>query len=250
MEKRSEWIFLTFVGLSIPFTYIPPTGNECGQKPIAMYVISRYSWRCDGSLPATASCCRIGSPPYSLWQMVIPVIVFCVKLSKLNSHSWRLSTAGHFWSVTPSHRFFSPFPTWPLSWWPAFKHRLFCPSPLYCCALSLSLSLSLSLPLSLFFLFVSLSFSLSVSLSLCLSLPPSLSLSLCPFVYLSLSFSLCLPLSLSLPFCYDNTWKPQRSRLFSGIKFVTMEGIRRRRERRRSESKAITRFTHPEILRG
>ena len=44
MEKRSEWFFLTFVGHPIPFTYIPPTGNECGRKPIATYVISRAFW--------------------------------------------------------------------------------------------------------------------------------------------------------------------------------------------------------------
>ena len=34
------------MGRPIPFTYIPPTGNECGRKPIAMYVISGHSWRC------------------------------------------------------------------------------------------------------------------------------------------------------------------------------------------------------------
>ena len=45
MEKRSEWSFLTFVSRPVPFKYIPPTGNECGRKPIAMYVISRQSWR-------------------------------------------------------------------------------------------------------------------------------------------------------------------------------------------------------------
>ena len=46
MGKRSEQFFLTFVSRPVPFIYIPPTGNECGQKPIAMYVISGHSWRC------------------------------------------------------------------------------------------------------------------------------------------------------------------------------------------------------------
>ena len=46
MEKRSEWFFLTFVNRPIPFTYIPPTGNERGRKPIAMYVIPGHSRRC------------------------------------------------------------------------------------------------------------------------------------------------------------------------------------------------------------
>ena len=46
MEKRSEWFFLTFVNRPIPFTYIPPTGNERGRKPIAMYVIAGHSRRC------------------------------------------------------------------------------------------------------------------------------------------------------------------------------------------------------------
>ena len=41
MERRSEWFYLlTFVSRPVPFIYIPPTGNECGRKPIAMYVIS------------------------------------------------------------------------------------------------------------------------------------------------------------------------------------------------------------------
>ena len=40
MEKRSERFFVTFVSCPVPFIYILPTGNECGQKPIAMYVIS------------------------------------------------------------------------------------------------------------------------------------------------------------------------------------------------------------------
>ena len=39
-------IFLTFVNRPIPFTYIPPTGNERGRKPIAMYVIAGHSRRC------------------------------------------------------------------------------------------------------------------------------------------------------------------------------------------------------------
>ena len=45
MEKRSEWFFLTFVNRPIPFTYIPPTRNERGRKPIAMYVIAGHSRR-------------------------------------------------------------------------------------------------------------------------------------------------------------------------------------------------------------
>ena len=46
MEKRSErFFFLTFVSRPVPIIYIPPTGNECGRKPIAMYVISGLSWR-------------------------------------------------------------------------------------------------------------------------------------------------------------------------------------------------------------
>ena len=40
MEKRSERFFVTFVSRPVPFIYIPPTGNKCGRKPIAMYVIS------------------------------------------------------------------------------------------------------------------------------------------------------------------------------------------------------------------
>ena len=48
MEKRSEWFFLTFVNRPIPFTYIPPTGNERGRKPIAMYVIAGHSRRWKG----------------------------------------------------------------------------------------------------------------------------------------------------------------------------------------------------------
>ena len=44
MEKKSDWFFLTFVSRPIPFTYIPLTGNECGRKPVAMYVISGHSW--------------------------------------------------------------------------------------------------------------------------------------------------------------------------------------------------------------
>ena len=39
-EKRVSF-FLTFVRRPIPATYIPPTGNECGRKPIAMYVTRR-----------------------------------------------------------------------------------------------------------------------------------------------------------------------------------------------------------------
>ena len=46
MEKRSEWFFLTFVNRPIPFIYIPPTRNERGRKPIAMYVIAGHSRRC------------------------------------------------------------------------------------------------------------------------------------------------------------------------------------------------------------
>ena len=38
MEKRSEWFFKSFVSRPIPSTYIPPTGNKCGRKPIAMYI--------------------------------------------------------------------------------------------------------------------------------------------------------------------------------------------------------------------
>ena len=45
MEKRSELFFVTFVSRPIPFTYIPPTGHECGRKPIAMYLISGHSLR-------------------------------------------------------------------------------------------------------------------------------------------------------------------------------------------------------------
>ena len=36
---------LTFVNRPIPFTYIPPTGNKRGRKPIAMYVIAGHSRR-------------------------------------------------------------------------------------------------------------------------------------------------------------------------------------------------------------
>ena len=45
MERRSERFFVTFVNRPIPFTYIPPTGNERGRKPIAMYVIVGHSRR-------------------------------------------------------------------------------------------------------------------------------------------------------------------------------------------------------------
>ena len=44
MEKRSERFFVTFVSRPVPFIYILLTGNECGQKPIAMHVISGQSW--------------------------------------------------------------------------------------------------------------------------------------------------------------------------------------------------------------
>ena len=50
MEKRSERFFVTFVSRPVPFTYIPPTGNERGRKPIAMYVISGHSRRCSYSM--------------------------------------------------------------------------------------------------------------------------------------------------------------------------------------------------------
>ena len=46
MGKRSERFFLTFVSRPVPFIYIPPTWNECGRKPIAMYVISGHFRRC------------------------------------------------------------------------------------------------------------------------------------------------------------------------------------------------------------
>ena len=56
MEKRSERFFVTFVSRPVPFTYIPPTGNERGRKPIAMYVIAGHSRRCS---PIAGQTCRI-----------------------------------------------------------------------------------------------------------------------------------------------------------------------------------------------
>ena len=71
MEKRSEWFFLTFVNRPIPFTYIPPTGNERGRKPIAMYVIAGHSRRWISKHTNSA-----------LWQE-------CLKISFLFHHLWR-----------------------------------------------------------------------------------------------------------------------------------------------------------------
>ena len=44
-KREASDFFFAFVSRPIPFTYIPSTGNECGRKPIAMYVISGHSWR-------------------------------------------------------------------------------------------------------------------------------------------------------------------------------------------------------------
>ena len=72
MEKRSERFFVTFVSCPVPFTYIPPTGNERGRKPIAMYVIAGHSRRWPdaawGKRPmAWASArCGLGQAPYGL----------------------------------------------------------------------------------------------------------------------------------------------------------------------------------------
>ena len=63
MEKRSERFFVTFVSRPVPFTYIPPTGNERGRKPIAMYVIAGNSRRC---LESCVSMCR-ASEVASFW---------------------------------------------------------------------------------------------------------------------------------------------------------------------------------------
>ena len=32
MKKEASDFFKTFVGRQIPFTYVPPTGNECGRN--------------------------------------------------------------------------------------------------------------------------------------------------------------------------------------------------------------------------
>ena len=98
MEKRSEWFILTFVNRPIPFTYIPPTGNERGLKPIAMYVIAGHSRRWSVQIFVGEENERVRS--YKLFhaegtlrEVAIPkdqVSCFCVFWSSLGENKLRM----------------------------------------------------------------------------------------------------------------------------------------------------------------
>ena len=90
MEKRSEGLFLTIVSRPVPFTYIPPTGNECGRKPIAMYAIS---WHC-------RQCERIEA--VRLWLIsvcyyILPGLVHFDIGDPFQGYTNRAARVGYFW---------------------------------------------------------------------------------------------------------------------------------------------------------
>ena len=114
-KRKASDFFLTFVNRPTPFTYIPPTGNERGRKPIAMYCNrtkfrTRFNFVYFVLLAGSTKFSSLRKPyTYSLSLSVSLVVRFCESLSDLPS-DLRFLSLFFFFSCLFLNRFPIYFP--------------------------------------------------------------------------------------------------------------------------------------------